>query len=277
MSEKTRFYLLLIFLVSIGMGVFPGGIRGQEDEPRERERIHPGPKEYALDVFAPHMWEATKSSFGKKESLIALGIGSALTAAVYTQDEAIDDYWDDNDLLGVSAPVGDNFGAGWVQAVTCVGLYGWAQYKDDQELATTAEVLTEAMLIQMIVINGLKPLVGRERPEEQNNLSFPSGHTGAAFTMAAVLDHRMGHEVGMWLYALAILTGLERMQDSMHYASDVTMGATIALVVGYQTSRYHDDHPYEKAWHSQKLEKVSIMPYFPEDDGFGFVVSMPLD
>jgi hypothetical protein len=252
--------------------------RTKAQEPRgpDSEKIHPLPEEYALDVFLPHIWQGTKASFARKESLIALGIGSAATALVHTQDEKIDDYWHAEDPLGDTAFIGDNWGAGYIQAAACLGMYGWAWHKDNQNLATTAEVLTEAMIIQMLAINTLKYVVGRERPDEQDNLSFPSGHTGAAFTMAAVIDHRYGHKWGIPLYALAVFTGLERMQDHMHYASDVTMGATIAMTVGYQTSRYHDDYPYKKVWHQEKIDEISILPYSPDGKAFGMMLTMPL-
>ena len=240
--------------------------------------IHPGPGEYLTDVFLPHMWQGAKASFTEEDSILAFGLGTALTVMAYTQDEKMDDYWDTEDPLGDTSFIGDVWGAGYIQAATCLGMYGWAHYTDNQELATTAEVLTEATLIQTIVINSMKPLFSRKRPEWESWNSFPSGHTGAAFVMAAVLDHRLGHKWGVPLYALALFTGLSRMEDRAHYASDVVMGATIATVVGYQTSRYHDDYPYEKTWHRKKLEKISIMPCFPENgEGYGIMISMPLD
>jgi len=273
-NSILRIYPVMFLALLIGFP--PASTRAQEPDSMYPERIHPGPKEYALDVFIPHIWQGTKASFAREESLIAMGAGAWATAAVHTQDEKIDDYWHAEEPLGDAAFIGDIWGEGYIQAAACLGMYGWAWHTNDQRLATTAEVLTEAMIIQMLAINAIKPLVGRERPDSQDNLSFPSGHTGAAFTMAAVIDHRYGHKWGVPLYALALYTGLERMQDHMHYASDVTMGATIAMTVGYQTSRHHDDYPYKNAWHQEKINKISILPYSPDGKEFGLMMSMTL-
>jgi hypothetical protein len=277
MMSPVKILPVLIPLTLSLLGVSLSGVKGQEEQPIESEGVHPGPKEYVRDVFIPHMWQGTKASFANKESIIALGISAATAAAVYTQDNKIDDYWDAEEPLGDSSVIGDVWGEGYIQAAACLGMYGWAWKKNDQEMATTAEVMTEAMLIQSLVINGLKPIVGRERPEGQDYKSFPSGHTGAAFCMAAVLDHRMGHKWGIPLYALALFTGLSRMEDRMHYASDVVMGAAIATIVGYQTSRYHDDYPYKKIWHQENKKNIIMLPYSPEDNAYGIMFTMSVD
>ena len=62
--------------------------------------------------------------------------------------------------------------------------------------------LTIALILQVLVVNlGLKPLVGRIRPYDQNpavtllvsplsDYSFPSGHTSCLFLTAVVFSHR---------------------------------------------------------------------------------------
>ena len=69
--------------------------------------------------------------------------------------------------------------------------------------------------------------------------SFPSGHTTAAFAFASAITARVArraparaHWLGPILYGAATLTGLSRMYDDKHWASDVLLGAGIGTVSG---------------------------------------------
>lgn len=69
---------------------------------------------------------------------------------------------------------------------------------------------------------------------EKKYRSFPSGHSAAAFSLAAVLSART--KGGGWdylYYGIATLTALSRVHDEHHWASDVFMGAAL----GYFISR----------------------------------------
>jgi membrane-associated phospholipid phosphatase len=63
--------------------------------------------------------------------------------------------------------------------------------------------------------------------------AFPSGHSTVAFAVSTVLSERIGNPfVSVGLYALAGLTGLSRMYNDVHWASDVLLGAAIGTGAG---------------------------------------------
>jgi len=239
-------------------------------------KIHPGAIEYGREVFLPHMGQATKNSFAAKESLIGLAAGGALAGAIAAQDQKIEEYWETEKPIGAWSEIGDQWGAGAIQPAIVLGMFGWAQRTKNQKLATNAEVFAEALILDGLVINLMKPIVGRERPDQSDRLSFPSGHTGNAFTFAALMDARYGHKWGIPMFALAAFTGLTRMQDHAHWASDVTFGATLGTVIGYAVSKHHDDYPYQKTWH--RKTKITLLPIAPanEDDRTGLFITMPI-
>lgn len=74
--------------------------------------------------------------------------------------------------------------------------------------------------------------VGRERPNGENNKSFPSGHTSNAFTLAAVAERHYGWKVGVPACLAAGLVGASRLEQDKHYLSDVVAGAALGYVVG---------------------------------------------
>jgi undecaprenyl-diphosphatase len=103
----------------------------------------------------------------------------------------------------------------------------------------------EAILTNLII----KPLFKRDRPwitledfeplifEDDPN-SFPSGHTGAAFSVAMAcmrtFSRRWGKLISM---VMATLMGFSRMYVGVHFLSDVTAGAIIGLISGISADK----------------------------------------
>jgi len=111
-----------------------------------------------------------------------------------------------------------------------------------------AKQLTYSTLSTQLIIHGVKNTVGRKRPNESAWNSFPSGHTGAAFSGAAFLQSRYGSAWGIPAYAAATFVGVSRLHGNRHYAGDVTAGAGIAFLMNqYFVSPYQADGVYFNA------------------------------
>lgn len=84
-----------------------------------------------------------------------------------------------------------------------------------------------------LVVEGLKRLSQKERPDHSDKRSFPSGHTALAFAAAGFIDRRYGHKkpiVAALGYGMAVMTGLGRVKARKHFSTDVLAGAVIGLV-----------------------------------------------
>ncbi|NNF05713.1 MAG: phosphatase PAP2 family protein [Candidatus Eisenbacteria bacterium] len=144
--------------------------------------------------------------------------------------------------------VGDTFGSGFVAGGGTLGLYLLGNIQSDETMIKTSQDLAQGLMIMAGVVGATKVAVGRSRPNGGSH-SFPSGHTATAFTTAAILNKRMGKEVGIPAYVLATFTGLGRMEDKKHYLSDVIAGAALGiaisnLVVGEEGDLGYLDHVY---------------------------------
>jgi hypothetical protein len=94
----------------------------------------------------------------------------------------------------------------------------------------------EGALWTSVATHTLKFAVDEERPNGNDNNSFPSGHTSAAFQGAAFLQMRYGWEYGVPAYAAASFVGYSRVHGKYHYWHDVAAGAALAVGVQYAIS-----------------------------------------
>ncbi|MEP6730663.1 MAG: phosphatase PAP2 family protein [bacterium] len=125
---------------------------------------------------------------------------------------------------------------------------------------------TEALMIGEGVGYVIKGTVGRQRPFVRPRnphsfgflrgfgggdqyRSFPSGHSVAAFAAAAAVTSQTAewwpsskYYIGAAMYGGAALTGISRMYDNRHWASDVIVGAGIGTVAGLKVVRFNGAH-----------------------------------
>lgn len=124
----------------------------------------------------------------------------------------------------------------------------------------------ESVILASTIGAGIKFATGRARPfmapedpdefefgrgarDHGHFASFPSGHTTAAFALAAALGEESeehwpgaGRYVKPLAYGSATLVGLSRMYDDAHWATDVLIGAALGTTMGLRVvRRAHDD------------------------------------
>lgn len=93
----------------------------------------------------------------------------------------------------------------------------------------------KSIFTTVVVTHGLKYVTHNQRPENNGDKSFPSGHTSAAFQGAAFIQKRYGWKYGLPSYALAGFVGYSRMEgeSDKHYPSDVIAGVAIGILSSY--------------------------------------------
>jgi membrane-associated phospholipid phosphatase len=145
---------------------------------------------------------------------------------------------------------------------------------------------TEALIVGEVVAGVIKGTVGRQRPSvrprNSNSYSlfrgflggdqyrsFPSGHSTSAFAAAAAVSSETSRWwpntrwiIGPALFTGAALTGVSRMYNNRHWASDVLVGAGLGTFAGLKVVRYHHSHP------GNRLDKWLLAGSItPTDDG----------
>jgi membrane-associated phospholipid phosphatase len=188
-------------------------------------------------VTAPAHW--TRSDWQKAAGFtIVLG---GLLAADQSIDRAAQNNRSDftNHVSSATTSVGGGYGT--EAAIVAIGtglVFRSPDLRDTGREALEASILTA--LVENLVI---KPIFGRERPYQSNgttdfdfassNSSFPSGHTTQAFALASVVAARSkGWVIPTAAYTLASIVAFDRVNDHVHFASDVFAGAVFGTVVG---------------------------------------------
>ena len=126
-----------------------------------------------------------------------------------------------------------------------------------------------------VVFTTLKHTVNEERPDQSDNLSFPSGHTSIAFTNAALLyyeykDSNLWYASSGFLFATA--TGVLRIANNRHYTSDVLAGAGIGLASGLIVSYWC---PFQSvSFGKNKKTTGYVYPQLGNQIGMGAVINI---
>lgn len=205
-------------------------------------------KRYVADSFAvvtaPLHW---KTDDWQRAGGIALVIGGLMLADESIDREAQQQRSRFTDRVS-DATTG--FGGGYGVNVA-LGFLAAGYVLRDWELRETGREALEAGFITHILGKWvLKPAFGRQRPlvsggetvfrPGTSNDSFPSGHATEAFSVASVIAIRSkGWVLPALAYAAATLVTLDRVNDRVHFASDVAAGAALGTAVGRFIVRRH--------------------------------------
>jgi membrane-associated phospholipid phosphatase len=160
-------------------------------------------------------------------------------------------------------------GSGWGRTFQTAGGPVWGslftaamftagRFSDHARFRAMTYDMVDAVVLNFGYSQVLKVAVGRERPNGQNNQSFPSGHASNAFTIATVAERHYGWKLGVPAYIIAGVVGASRIQQDKHYVSDVLAGATLGYIVGRTVVRVNS-RPLEKGVRVATLQVSPIV------------------
>ena len=125
----------------------------------------------------------------------------------------------------------------------------------------TKNLVISAGLTQLITA-GMKNAIYKERPNQFNAESFPSGHTSNAFANATVLYEEFKDSSPFLAYSgygFATATGALRVMNNKHWISDVFVGAALGIMVTKLV--YHFDYLFPWNPFKKKNDFVLLPSY----------------
>jgi membrane-associated phospholipid phosphatase len=186
------------------------------------------------------------------DNMVPLLAGATATAGAALLDEEVKE-------LG-GEDWGDAFETGggpiWSSALV-LSLFTAGRFADGRRFRAMSYDLLSAAVVNLGYTELIKVAVGRERPNGEDEKSFPSGHTSNAFALASVVERHYGWKLGLPAYALAAVVGASRIEQDKHHLSDVFAGATLGYLVGTTIVRVND-RPLDAA--SSRRTTVGVAP-----------------
>jgi membrane-associated phospholipid phosphatase len=233
-------------------------------------------------VVAPIHWKSSQWL----ETTAVVGI----TAAIATQDKAIHDFAQSNRTSttnNISKFGLEPWGSGVYSMALLAIIYTDGVITKNPKNRAVAMLGVKTFLVSAAITTVVKQVAHRHRPFQETNAynatgtpfsaydfdgpfsntsytSFPSGHTMAAFAVATIIasaykDYKI---VPILAYSVATLTGLSRINDNDHWASDVLMGAAL----GYGMAKFIYNH---NTW------GINVLPYYSQG-ATGISLQMPV-
>ena len=196
---------------------------------------------YASNVKSEEILEHTygdlQSSFVQWPVAILVGGGIA-SAILYRYDDDVQDYFSHHQISSKYDKIGDRVGNPYILSGLIAANYGVSLLANNQEFKLFSETLAEAAVFNAIMVEGLKYSFRRTRPNG-DILSFPSGHSATAFTIASVFQSMEGWKFGVPAYAVASAISFSRIDANEHHLTDVVFGAALGTCIGLGTSLFH--------------------------------------
>lgn len=201
-------------------------------------------------VTSPSHWE--KSDW----LMTSLVLGSTL--GLFVLDKDIRDFVQDNqsDTGDEIAKFMKVFGDGRYTLPPLGMLYIYGHYQDNKRALRTTLLGLESFIISGAFTQVIKFTGHRHRPGSEDssrrwdgpglslsNLSFPSGHSQTAFSIATVIASEYSEYecIPPLAYGIATLSALSRVYDDAHWASDVFLGSALGYFTAKAIIRLHDN------------------------------------
>jgi membrane-associated phospholipid phosphatase len=166
-----------------------------------------------------------------KDNLGPFLIGASLTGASSYFDQGVQTRYGTN-TGGILASPGSLAGGPSIMLPMVGGLFLAGRVSHNGTFRAATYDMAQAFIVNSTYTEILKRAVGRERPDQADNKSFPSGHTSNAFALATVANAHFGAKVGIPAYLAAGAIGLARVDANKHNLSDVVAGAALGYIVG---------------------------------------------
>ena len=133
-----------------------------------------------------------------------------------------------------SRPIKPNHADNYLQYTPAIAAFALdaAGVKGKHQFAEKLALYALSNIVVGSVVEPMKYIVHRERPNKSNFKSFPSGHSATAFAAAELLHQEYGH-LSPWIsvagYSTAAATAYLRIQNNAHWLGDVIAGAGIGI------------------------------------------------
>ncbi len=187
--------------------------------------------EPSLRSFVPDLVDDARR-LPSNAAAVSVAIGGILAAGLSPFDDEVAE-WEPSDNFESGTWIGNSL----VLAAGTLAAYTVGEWADMPRAKVVAVDMLRAQTLALGVTYAMKYTIGRERPDESSNDSFPSGHAAQTFATAAVLARYFGMWAAVPAFGVASFVVASRLNQRRHYVSDVAFGAGLGVAVGWNGAR----------------------------------------
>ena len=178
-----------------------------------------------------------------KRNLYVLAIGGGLAAAAHPADQTFNVHLRSHyDGVNKAFAAGKYFGNTPEQVGMSLSTYAWGRLRHQPKVSHLGMDLLQAQIMSEILVQPLKFITQRQRPDLSDRHSFPSGHSAVTFASATVIERHLGWKKSVLGYVIASYVAASRLHDNRHYLSDVTFGAAVGTIAGNAVMHHQPDN-----------------------------------
>ncbi len=188
--------------------------------------------------FGRILWSDTRELFSGRNVAPAV-MGATAIGAATLFDDSVHEYFGGERVAPVIGSIGNVVGNA-VTLGTAAGVMFYTSYRGGNERYKSMSFdLSEVLVLDAIVSSSMKVAVRRDRPDESNHYSFPSGHASGTTAAATVISHYYP-KATIPAFLVAGFVGFSRIEKNRHWLSDVVAGHAIGFILGRTVVRGHN-------------------------------------
>jgi membrane-associated phospholipid phosphatase len=158
-----------------------------------------------------------------------LGLGGAAALVMHAGDDTVAEWAQTSNPASLTG--GAEYGSQYLQIPLAIGWWTFSAAAGSSRHAAAGRDLLRAQLSVVSWTYAIKYAADRTRPNGDPR-SFPSGHASTSFATAMVLQEHYGWKLGLPAFLAATYSGVSRVVDNQHWASDVVFGAAVGMAAG---------------------------------------------
>jgi hypothetical protein len=178
-----------------------------------------------------------------KENLFWAGVGGGLALAAHPADDNVNESLVNSDFAHNFFLPGKYLGSLPVLLGTATGTYIVGRAKDQPKVSHVGMDLIQALAISELMTQTLKHATDRERPDQSDNTSFPSGHAADTFAFATALERHVGWKYAVPAYIFSSYVAISRLPANRHWLSDAVFGSAVGIIAGRTVTRHGREFP----------------------------------
>ena len=234
---------------------------------------------YLESYFTDGLKVATAPFHWDKKEWIIVGSSVAAASLIYIFDDDIRTVFQKSRSSftdNLSANFIEPFGSGKYSLPLLGLLYLYGEIDQNPKSKIVALNATKTFVLSAAFVTILKKIGKRHRPHQDfegnprlwegpfgdsEYTAFPSGHTLVSFAMASYISSAYKDKpwVGIASYSIAGLVGLSRLNDDVHWGSDIFVGAVLGYAIG-------------RCIFNNSLEKYNLQVLPVSQTGFGITL-----